>query len=131
MRFNVYLILIVLAGAFSHVNCIDKHEDKLERFYERLMKPDVKKCDDNTLLMPDCTVCIPGLQKSNGSENCNSYVKESINIRSEIGRLTSERYGAAVLTSSRPFGLYPCKSYCVLKSLAESKSHPSFSWSKC
>lgn len=112
MRSEVTLTLTILAGAFSCAKCIDTREDdKLGIFYQRLMQADVKKCEDDTLLMPDCTACIPGLQKSDGSNRCNVYVKESINIRSEIGRLTSERYGAVALTSSRPFGLYPCKLY--------------------
>ena len=110
MRSEVALTLTILAGASRSAKCIDMREDdKLGIFYQRLTQADVKKCEDDTLLMPDCTACIPGLQRSDGSKRCDAYVKESINIRSEIGRLTSERYGAAALTSSRPFGLYPCK----------------------
>lgn len=110
MRFEVSLTVTILAGVISTSNCNDIHkDDKLDIFYRRLMQPDVKKCEDTTRLMPDCTACIPGLLQSNGSTTCDSLVKSTIEIRSEIGKLTSERYGAAALTSSRPFGLYPCK----------------------
>ena len=97
-------------------------EDKLQIFYDRLKQPDVKYCADKTRLLPDCEVCIPGLRQSTSSSTCDSYVQESIEIRSVIGKLTSDRFGEALRTSFRPLGLYPCKynfyyCYCFVGSL--------------
>lgn len=109
-RFEIIFMSLILVGVFDTLESADlQNEDKLKGLYDSLKKPDVKFCQDKTRLLPDCTACIPGLQQTAGSETCNSYVKESVDIRSEIGKLTSERYGADVLTSSRPFGLYPCE----------------------
>lgn len=110
LRFDIVFIFLILVGVFDTLEGTDsQNEDKLKAFYESLKKPDVNYCKDRTRLLPDCTACIPGLQQSAGSESCNSYVKESVDIRSEIGKLTIERYGSGVSASSRPFGLYPCK----------------------
>jgi hypothetical protein len=110
LRYEIILISLILVGVFNTLESADlQNEDKLKGLYESLKNPNVKFCKDKTRLLPDCTACIPGLQQTTGSETCNSYVKESVDIRSEIGKLTSQRYGADVLTSSRPFGLYPCE----------------------
>lgn len=106
--FLIFLLSISLFNGLNGVDSLD--EDKLHLFYERAKQSDVKYCQDRTRMLPDCTVCIPGLQQSDGSKQCDVYVKESVDIRNEIGKLASERYGAAVLKSSRPFGLYPCES---------------------
>ena len=81
--------------------------DKLQQFYSRLAQSDVKYCPDKTRLLPNCKECIPGLKQGAGSQTCNEYVPQSKSIRGEIATLTSQRYGAAVLQSNRPFGLYP------------------------
>jgi hypothetical protein len=110
LRYEIILISLVLVGVFNTLESADlQNEDKLKGLYENLKNPNVKFCKDKTRLLPDCAACIPGLKQTAGSETCNSYVKESVDIRSEIGKLTSQRYGPDVLTSSRPFGLYPCK----------------------
>lgn len=103
-----FLLLAGILLAFGQAN--EPTDDKLKVFYDRLKQPDVKYCEDKTKMLPDCKLCIPGLRQSTGSNTCDTYLKESVEIRSEIGKLTSDRYGAAVLKSSRPFGLYPCKS---------------------
>jgi hypothetical protein len=98
-----FILLIAVLTALGQ----NQKDDKLQVFYDRIKQADVKYCKDKTLLLPDCTQCIPGLEKSTGSVTCDQYVKESVAIRNEIGKLTEERYGAAALKSSRPFGLYP------------------------
>ena len=110
-RSGIILVCLVSISLLDSLNGVDSlNEDKLHLFYERIKQSDVKYCPDRTRMLPECTVCIPGLQQSLGSDSCDTFVKESVNIRNEIGKLTSERYGAAVLKSSRPFGLYPCES---------------------
>lgn len=110
LRYEIVLISLILVGVFNTLESTDlQNEDKLKGLYDSLKNPNVKFCKDKTRLLPECTACIPGLQQTAGSETCDSYVKESVDIRSEIGKLTSQRYGADVLTSSRPFGLYPCE----------------------
>ena len=84
-------------------------EDRLQVFYDRLKEQDVLFCQDRTRLLPHCKECIPGLEQSEGSTSCDSYVKETLEIRKEIEKLTTDRYGVEVLKSSRPYGLYPCK----------------------
>jgi hypothetical protein len=101
------LVCFVLIISFVIAQTNLPTEDRLQIFYDRLKQSDVKYCPDKTKLLPNCVECIPGLEKSAGSETCDKYVKESVAIRSEIGALTSTRYGAAVLKSSRPYGLYP------------------------
>lgn len=92
---------------------ITQSDDKLKIFYDRLLLSDVKYCKDRTRLLPNCKLCIPGLQAV-GSDICNQYVKESVDIRDEISKLTIARYGVTTQQSSRPFGLYPCKSTILL-----------------
>ena len=41
-------------------------EDRLDAFHKRIKKSDVKYCKDRTKLLPDCDVCIPGLQAAGG-----------------------------------------------------------------
>jgi hypothetical protein len=84
-------------------------EDKLRLFYERIQEPDVKYCHDRTRLLPDCTECIPGLQQGVGSLSCNSYISSSESIRSEIAKLTRQRFKEENIPGrmSRPYGLYP------------------------
>ena len=91
----------------SHRSLLSVKVDKLQEFYTRLARPDVKYCPDKTRLLPGCKECIPGLKQGSGSSTCNEYVDQSKSIRNEIATLTSQRYGAAVLKSNRPFGLYP------------------------
>lgn len=82
--------------------------NKIDEFYVRLKKEDVKRCPDPTKLLPDCHVCIPGLKKASGSDTCGEFVDDSKTIRDEIARLTKDRYGPD-LDPSRKFGLYPCE----------------------
>ena len=114
VSYQTIISCLFLLGVFGQNN--QQTDDKLQVFYDRLKRSDVKYCEDKTKMLPDCKLCIPGLRQSAGSNTCDSYVKESKEIRSEIGKLTSDRYGAAVLKSSRPFGLYPCKSHCFISS---------------
>ena len=100
-------------------------EDRLQEFYDRINKSDVTYCSDRTKLLPDCTQCIPGLEKvgsalsssSSSSSStslslldqpCSRFIKSSISIRNEIKRLTEERYAGKIIVN-RPYGLYPCK----------------------
>jgi len=84
-------------------------EDRLRWFYERLKQADVKYCEDRTRLLPDCKECIPGLQQEAGSDACGAYVPSSEAIRSEILKLTKERYKEEKVEGrmARPYGLYP------------------------
>jgi hypothetical protein len=84
--------------------------DKLKLFYERIRQSDVKYCPDRTRLLPDCNVCIPGLQQNDGSSTCDSYIQSSESIRSEILTITKERYPDDLGSADRmprPYGLYP------------------------
>lgn len=84
--------------------------DRLKLFYERIRRSDVKYCDDRTKILPGCSECIPGLEKSPGSSSCDSYTQSSQSIRAEILKLTKERYPDDLGSSERmprPYGLYP------------------------
>jgi len=83
-------------------------EDRLKTFYKRISQPDVTYCSDKSMLLPDCKICIPGLQKGKSSNSCNEYIPSSKQIRDEIQKLVEERFGKAV-NPERIFGLYPCK----------------------
>ena len=99
-----YLVFILLLSYKLKVVA-----DRLEEFYERLKKEDVKFCSDRTKLLPACIECIPGLQKSSPtSTTCDEFIQDTKSIRSEIGKLTMERFGPK-LQPNRIFGLYPCK----------------------
>lgn len=84
-------------------------KDRLQWFYERIKQADVKYCEDRTRLLPDCKECIPGLQQGSGSSTCSTYVPSSEAIRSEILKLTKERYKEEKVEGrmARPYGLYP------------------------
>lgn len=82
--------------------------DRLSDFYDRLAKSDAKYCEDRTKLLPDCTECIPGLEKPTGSMSCTNYVPSSKQIREEIRNLVAKRFGDS-LPANRTYGLYPCK----------------------
>jgi hypothetical protein len=101
-------IAVIMLYKLDLSSATQESEDRLAKFYERLAQPDVKYCSDKTRLLPDCKICIPGLRQGTGSSSCNEYVKQSQEIRSEILKLTKERYGNSV-QQNRPFGLYPCK----------------------
>lgn len=81
-------------------------EDRLQEFYNRMAKADVKYCNDKTMLMPDCKICIPGLEKSTPLGSCDKFIKTSNDIRNEISDLTKNRYGSNT-NPLRPYGLYP------------------------
>eukprot|EP01032_Pedospumella_encystans_P007607 gene7607-9109_t len=81
-------------------------EDRLKHFYNRILKSDVKYCPDKTKLLPNCTECIPGLQKGPGSESCDELFVGTKGFRKELKRLTDTRYGDKPV-ADRPFGLYP------------------------
>ena len=84
--------------------------DRLKAFYERIRQPDVQYCPDRTRLLPDCKICIPGLQQGEGSSKCDSYIPSSDGIRAEILKLTKERFPDDVGSAERmprPYGLYP------------------------
>ena len=82
--------------------------DRLQLFYERVKQSDASYCSDRTRLLPDCTQCIPGLQQTSGS-TCDSYIPSSESIRTEILKLTKERYVEEKISGRmpRPYGLYP------------------------
>ena len=84
-------------------------EDRLQLFYERIKQTDVKYCEDRTRLLPDCKECIPGLRQGAGSSTCETYIPSSAAIRSEILKLTNERYKEEKVEGRmwRPYGLYP------------------------
>ena len=125
--YRTILDLLLLSGILGVTGVSNEpKEDKLQIFYDRLKKSDVKYCADKTRLLPDCKVCIPGLEQKAGSSTCDQYVKESVDIRTEIGKLTGERYGEAMLKSSRPFGLYPCK-YAMYSMICETYGRSPFS----
>jgi hypothetical protein len=88
-------------------------EDKLDAFYERLHKSDVKYCSDRTRLLPDCKECIPGLQQSANSKTCDEFIPSSKGIRDEIRNLVIQRFGKNG-PKNREFGLYPCKWFSLL-----------------
>ena len=101
-------------------------DSRLNFFYERISKSDVKYCADRTRwsllawvrlkihqisyffrMLPDCIACIPGTVPSPGSKSCNTFIPESKSIRDEIYNLTLERFPNR--TEDRKFGLYPCE----------------------
>lgn len=86
--------------------------DRLSEFYDRLSKPDAKYCEDKTKLLPDCTECIPGLEKPTGSQSCTQYISSSNQIRDEIRNLVVKRFGDN-LPANRTYGLYPCKYFSL------------------
>jgi hypothetical protein len=89
--------------------------DYIRLFYDRIKQSDAKYCTDRTKMLPDCTLCIPGLRHSKPeSTSCDAYLPSSSKIRQEIRALTVDRYGANGDQSvegqkryPRPFGLYP------------------------
>lgn len=103
---SVYFLFIVLAYCFC---AVEAGEDRLKHFYHRIKRNDVTFCEDKTKLLPDCTECIPGLQKGTGSDTCDEYIPASQTIREQIKDVMVTRFGKN-RGSSRPFGLYPCKS---------------------
>lgn len=111
MRTKVRGSVLLVVLAFCHLMLTYSQpatEDRLKQFYDRIKKSDVTYCSDRTKLLPDCTACIPGLQKGSGSDSCNEFIPNSRDIRDEIKKLTDERYGDKPV-ADRPFGLYPCK----------------------
>lgn len=93
----------------TSLSASNEEEFRLESFYDRISKTDVKYCKDRTKLLPGCDECIPGLQKgtsSSGDKECNEYISESKTIRDEIAKLTHERYGKEI-NPKKPYGLYP------------------------
>ena len=82
--------------------------DRLKHFYKRILRSDVKRCPDRTKLLPNCTDCIPGLQKGTGSESCDELVVGTKVLRKQLKNLTDSRFGNKPV-ADRPFGLYPCK----------------------
>jgi hypothetical protein len=100
-------LLICTTNTYGQSNALTR--DRMQEFYDRILKSDVKYCEDKTKLLPNCNTCIPGLQQKNPtSTTCDEYIKSSISIRDEISKLTLERYGDQMV-KNRPFGLYPCK----------------------
>ena len=83
-------------------------DDKYLEFLNLLSRPSVKQCPDKTYLMPNCKICIPGLESASPSGSCVKYTDSSKAIRDEIKKLTEERYGKESSLPNRPFGLYPC-----------------------
>jgi len=109
---RVKAVALLLFGTLVQIIYASQNaEDRLKLFYDRIHKNDAKYCTDKTKLLPQCSECIPGLQKGAGSESCNEFISTSKKIRDEIKKLTDERYGDKPVID-RPFGLYPCK-YCV------------------
>lgn len=80
---------------------------RLIDFYSSLSAPEVKKCPDPTHLMPSCTECIPGLQRSPGNLSCTGLHPSSVAIRTEIVQLARVRFGASKIHPLKPFALYP------------------------
>jgi hypothetical protein len=98
------LVWLVVSLSLSSLSLISS--DRLEDFYQRLAKDDVKYCSDKSKMLPDCLKCIPGLEQGTGRPSCDLFVKESQEIRNEIEALTKERYGPDI-PPARKFGLYP------------------------
>ena len=109
MLFKYFVWLIVWCFPFT-LSQIDKLEDRLSTFYQRLTESDVKYCPDRTKLLPSCTECIPGLTSTSGSSTCNEYIASSKAIRDEIRKLVVERVGENQ-PKERYYGLYPCKPF--------------------
>ena len=80
---------------------------RLIEFYTFLSDPSVKRCSDPTHLMPHCTDCIPGLQRSTGNTSCDILHSSSVAIRDEIVKLTQVRFGSNKIHPLKPFALYP------------------------
>jgi hypothetical protein len=109
MKHHTSFILLYLVCCF--LACLSQDSsvvDRLKMFYTRIAKGDAQYCPDKTFLLPECKICIPGLQKGKGSNTCNEYVPSSKQIRDEIRKLVIERFGANG-NPDRLFGLYPCK----------------------
>lgn len=107
------LILLVcqlaVAGAMQDEFVdIKDNVDRLGQFYARIKQPDAIYCKDRTKMLPACTECIPGLEKSAGSSSCDVFIASSRSIRDEIRKLVIERFGTTS-PADRTFGLYPCK----------------------
>lgn len=100
------LVLLSLLGLLPYTSASTPEPDRIALFTQRLQQPDVQYCPDKTRLLPDCLLCIPGLQQGAGSTTCNEFVPSSLAIRREIGDLTNKRYGDRP-DPNRPFGLYP------------------------
>eukprot|EP01039_Chlorochromonas_danica_P010239 gene10239-11333_t len=94
----------------SHLHHIDDSIDRLGRFYQRIQASDALYCPDRTKLLPHCTQCIPGLERSDPSAStsspCDRYIPASRAIRQEIRSLVVQRYGND-LPPNRTYGLYP------------------------
>ena len=61
------LFAAVCAQEILESNRVNEYgEDRLAAFYKRIKKSDVEYCKDRTKLLPNCDVCIPGLQAPGG-----------------------------------------------------------------
>lgn len=85
------------------VQALSDNKSQLDKFYELTKSPNAITCQDKTLLMPDCTRCIPGLVKK---EACRKLSPSTVKLRNEFEGLTTSRFGKPA-DPKRKYALYP------------------------
>ena len=82
------------------------YEDRLSDFLKTL-ESEMKtgSCPDRSLLMPDCSKCIPGLMRGNNPTTCDKLIRSTVKIRAEIKKLTAKRFMNT--NPRRQYALYP------------------------
>lgn len=111
-QFEILLYFVALLANVAVMGDLSG-EDIYQKFLNLLANPNVKQCEDRTLLLPDCKVCIPGLTREKLGTSCTKFTESSTAIRDEIKQLTVDRYKDKI-QPNRPYGLYPCNKHLLL-----------------